>query len=155
MVTLSVSKDFKMHNRTTRRDLLALAGAALVPPALRAQSQENPATASPDLVVFNARVTTVDPRLPRAEAFAIKNGRFLAVGSTADIRNLARKGTPTWDAKEPPSSPASSTLTTTPREPLSSMKSWLAIRMKSNSSPSKASSKNSAPEPPRPRPEPG
>jgi len=99
MVTLSVSKDFKMHNRTTRRDLLALAGAALVPPALRAQSQENPATASPDLVVFNARVTTVDPRLPRAEAFAIKNGRFLAVGSTADIRNLARKGTPTWDAK--------------------------------------------------------
>ena len=52
----------------------------------------------PDLVVFNARVITVDARHPRAEAFAIKNGRFLAVGSNADVRNLIRQGTPTWDA---------------------------------------------------------
>jgi predicted amidohydrolase YtcJ len=88
-----------MTNRRTRRDLLALTGASLVSPALFAQPQENPSTAAPDLVVFNARVTTVDPRQPRADAFAIKNGRFLAVGSNADVRNLIRKGTPTWDAK--------------------------------------------------------
>jgi predicted amidohydrolase YtcJ len=94
-----ISEDFKMHNRTTRRDLLALAGASLVPPALLAQPQDNLSTAAPELVVFNARVTTVDARQPRAEAFAIKNGRFLAVGSSADVRNLLRKGTPTWDAK--------------------------------------------------------
>jgi predicted amidohydrolase YtcJ len=99
MVTFSVSEDFKMHNRKTRRDLLALAGASLVPPPLLAQPQENAATAAPDLVVFNARVTTIDSRQPRAEAFAIKNGRFLAVGSSADVRNLLRKGTPAWDAK--------------------------------------------------------
>jgi len=52
-----------------------------------------------DLVVFNARVYTVDSRLPRAEAFAVKNGRFVAVGSTADIRSLIGKGTQTLDAK--------------------------------------------------------
>ncbi len=88
-----------MTNRRTRRDLLVLTGASLVSPALFAQPQENPSTAAPDLVVFNARVITVDPRQPRADAFAIKNGRFLAVGANADVRNLIRKGTPAWDAK--------------------------------------------------------
>ena len=43
----------------------------------------------PDLIVINARVYTIDPALPRAEAFAVKGDRFIAVGSTADIRNLA------------------------------------------------------------------
>ena len=42
-----------------------------------------------DLIVVNARVLTQDAALPRAEAFAVKDGRFLAVGSNADIRNLA------------------------------------------------------------------
>ncbi len=37
---------------------------------------------NPDLVVFNAKVYTVDPTTPRAEAFAIKAGRFVAVGSS-------------------------------------------------------------------------
>jgi hypothetical protein len=42
-----------------------------------------------DFIVVNARVLTQDAALPRAEAFAVKDGRFLAVGSNADIRNLA------------------------------------------------------------------
>jgi len=88
-----------MINRKTRRDLLVLTGASLVSPALFARPQENPSTAALDLVVFNARVITVDPRQPHADAFAIKNGRFLAVGSNTDVRNLVRKATPTWDAK--------------------------------------------------------
>src|SRR5579863_754776 len=88
-----------MSNRIHRRDLLALAGAGLIAPALRAQEQESSSTSAPELVVFNARVVTVDPRQPRAEAFAIKNGRFVAVGSSADIRNLVRPGTSTWDAQ--------------------------------------------------------
>ena len=90
-------------NRRTRRELLKLAGtsagATLVSPGLIAQTRENPSTAAPDLVVFNARVITVDTRQPRAEAFAVKSGRFLAVGSSADVRSLARSGTPSWDAK--------------------------------------------------------
>jgi hypothetical protein len=89
-----------MSNTATRRDLLAIAGACLVTPPLRAQqeSRSEPG-ADPDLVIFNARAVTVDSRAPRAEAFAIKNGRFLAVGSNADIRNLIRPGTPTWNAQ--------------------------------------------------------
>src|SRR5438309_7962408 len=87
-----------MSNRTTRRELLALAGASLASPALIAQQQRSSATADPDAVVFNGRVVTVDSGQPRAEAFAVKNGRFLAVGSNADIRNLIRPGTLAWDA---------------------------------------------------------
>jgi len=51
-----------------------------------------------DLVVINARVFTVDQAMPRAEAFAVKDGRFLAVGSTSDIRNLASTRTRVIDA---------------------------------------------------------
>ena len=54
----------------------------------------------PDLVVFNAKVYTMDAAAPRAEAFAVKNGRFVAVGRSADIRGLIRKGTQTVDAKQ-------------------------------------------------------
>ena len=52
----------------------------------------------PDLVVLNARVHTMDETLPRAEAFAIHSGRFLAVGTNDEIRNLVVSGTETIDA---------------------------------------------------------
>ncbi len=51
-----------------------------------------------DLIVLNARVFTIDQAMPRAEAFAIKDGRFMAVGSTTAIRDLARPQTRTIDA---------------------------------------------------------
>src|SRR5438445_1713013 len=53
----------------------------------------------PDLIVVNARVLTSDAAAPRAEAFAVKNGRFVAVGSTSDVRNLATARTPVVDAQ--------------------------------------------------------
>jgi predicted amidohydrolase YtcJ len=53
----------------------------------------------PDLVVVNARVFTSDAALPRAEAFAVKNGRFVAVGSTSDVRNIASPRTQVVDAQ--------------------------------------------------------
>lgn len=43
-----------------------------------------------DLIVINARVKTMNPDQPQAEAIAIGDGRFLKVGSEADI--LALKG---------------------------------------------------------------
>jgi predicted amidohydrolase YtcJ len=52
-----------------------------------------------DLVVSNAKVYTVDPRIPKAEAFAVKAGRFTAVGSNTDIKGLIAKGTQTFDAR--------------------------------------------------------
>ncbi len=54
----------------------------------------------PDLVVFNAKVYTVDPLGPRAQAFAIKAGRFVAVGSTEAVKTLIGKQTQTFDAKQ-------------------------------------------------------
>ena len=51
-----------------------------------------------DLVVHNARVYTSDPDQPRAEAFAVQNGRFAAVGRWSDIRNLSSPRTRVLDA---------------------------------------------------------
>ena len=51
-----------------------------------------------DAIVINGRVLTQDAAGPRAEAFAIKDGRFLAVGSNADIRNLQSARTQVIDA---------------------------------------------------------
>lgn len=45
-----------------------------------------------DLIVVNANVITVDRSKPAAEAFAVANGRFVAVGSNAEIRRLATPG---------------------------------------------------------------
>jgi predicted amidohydrolase YtcJ len=55
--------------------------------------------ADPDLVVFNAKIYTMDPALARAEAFAVSGGRFIAVGSSSEMRSLARKKTQSVDAK--------------------------------------------------------
>lgn len=60
--------------------------------------QQGAPNETPDLAVVNARVYTVDAALPRAEAFAVKHGRFLAVGGNADIRNLVQRGTQVIDA---------------------------------------------------------
>ena len=53
---------------------------------------------TPDLVVVNASVLTQDDANPRAEAFAIKDDRFVAVGSTSDVRNMASASTQVIDA---------------------------------------------------------
>ena len=57
-------------------------------------------TVDADLVVFNAKVYTMDSSAPKAEAFAVKAGRFTAVGSTNDIKGLIGKQTQTYDAKQ-------------------------------------------------------
>ena len=53
----------------------------------------------PELIVVNAKVYTVDPRAPRAEAFAIDRGRITAVGSSTDVKGLAGKNTRVFDAR--------------------------------------------------------
>ncbi len=100
-----------MSDRPNRRQFINAAGASLaalagapelVAGVQAAQSVPQPGGAggtSPDLIVVNAKVYTMDPRAPRAEAFAVAGGRFVAVGSTSDIRNLAGKNTQAFDAK--------------------------------------------------------
>jgi hypothetical protein len=51
-----------------------------------------------DLVVLNSRVITMDDEVPRSEAFAVKHGRFFAIGSNADIRNITSPRTNVIDA---------------------------------------------------------
>ncbi len=94
-----------MTQRHSRREFMGLtgagiAGAAAAPwlgaaPAAQAASD----TDSPDLVVVNAAVYTIDPQMSKAEAFAVKGGRFVAVGTSADIRGLAGRATEVYDAK--------------------------------------------------------
>src|SRR5436309_7587852 len=71
-------------------------------PVALAPTQPTPPSASgePDLIVVNGKVFTSDTALPRAEAFAVKNGRFVAVGSNADVRNLATRRTQVIDAQQ-------------------------------------------------------
>jgi predicted amidohydrolase YtcJ len=45
--------------------------------------------AEPELILHGANILTMDDRSPRAEALAIAGGRFLAVGSSSEIRALA------------------------------------------------------------------
>ncbi len=54
---------------------------------------------APDLIVTGARVWTVDPARPRAEAFAVRAGRFVAVGSSEAVRALAGPGTQVMDGR--------------------------------------------------------
>ena len=100
-----------MSNRRSRREFLGLtttgaAGILTRPwlgdsggffPAIAVQGQPG---VDPDLVVFNAKVYTMDEASPRAQAFAVSGGRFVAVGSTAAIKGLAGKRTRTFDAKQ-------------------------------------------------------
>src|SRR6476646_6261043 len=97
------------HERPSRRKFVgitaaAIAGAASASwPVAAAQPPQTPAATDPrdpDLVVFNAKVYTVEAATPRAEAFAVKGGRFTAVGSTQDIRGLAGKNTQLFDAQQ-------------------------------------------------------
>src|SRR5688500_16240342 len=66
-------------------------------PSLPPQQSARGATEA-DFIVVNGRVYTSDPAQPRAEAFAVKDSRFLAVGTSADIRNLATSRTRVLDA---------------------------------------------------------
>lgn len=102
----SSTKTSKSGRRISRRNFLgsstALAAAGLGLPTQAALAAAEPATlgaAAPDYVVINARVFTIDNDRPFAEAFAVKNGRFVAVGSTSDVQNLATVGTEIIDAE--------------------------------------------------------
>jgi predicted amidohydrolase YtcJ len=67
-------------SETSRRSFLATLGAFTLMPLEREE---------PDLVLHNGNFWTVDPRAPRAQAVAISDGRFLAVGSNDEILAFA------------------------------------------------------------------
>ncbi|RYD42949.1 MAG: amidohydrolase, partial [Sphingomonadales bacterium] len=81
-------------NPITRRQ--ALAGAATT--ALLTAS-ESFAMSPKDLIVVNAKVTTLDRANPVAEAVAIRGGKFLSVGSEQAVRAVAGPDADVIDAK--------------------------------------------------------
>jgi predicted amidohydrolase YtcJ len=72
----------------SRRGFLRGLGAVAALPPMRTQA---------GLVLHNGNVLTMDPRQPRAQALAIADDRFLAVGSDDDVRNLATGATKVVD----------------------------------------------------------
>jgi predicted amidohydrolase YtcJ len=91
----------EMKHCDSRRVFMSLTGAGLAglvggPFLSSAEAAEGQ---DADLVVFNAKVYTVDSRRPKAEAFAVKADRFLAVGSTAEMKALIGKSSQTFDAR--------------------------------------------------------
>ncbi|MCZ6754499.1 MAG: hypothetical protein O7E49_04220, partial [Gemmatimonadetes bacterium] len=67
--------------------LLPFILATITPPLLAAQSE------APDLIVRNATIYTVDSATPMAQAMAIKDGRFILVGTNAEVDAIARPQT--------------------------------------------------------------
>jgi len=90
--------------KQNRREFMGLTGAGVAALGLPGRAGAQPAAAigdarDADLVVFNAKVYTVDTQRRTAEAFAVKAGRFIAVGSTAEIKGLAGTQAQQFDAK--------------------------------------------------------
>jgi len=65
---------------------------------LFACTMEQANSPSPDLIVVNADVRTVDSTMPRVEAFAVHDGKFITVGTTAEIPVMAGDATGIIDA---------------------------------------------------------
>jgi predicted amidohydrolase YtcJ len=72
-----------------------LVGVLLSGYAPEVQSQNVP----PDSIYYNGHIVTVDDHFSYAQAFAIRDDKFVAVGSTKDIRNLAGPQTKLIDLK--------------------------------------------------------
>ncbi|WP_396626051.1 amidohydrolase family protein, partial [Luteitalea sp.] len=71
---------------------VAIAGAAV------AARQAPPAPPPADLIVTNARVYTVDPARPEAQAVAVRGDRVVAVGTSAEVQALRGPSTAVIDA---------------------------------------------------------
>jgi predicted amidohydrolase YtcJ len=83
----------------TRRQLLKLGAAVGLSSAVGAKSmatEQHPSSTAPeqaDVIVRNGRIATQDDRRSFASAVAIKNGRFLAVGTDTEV--MSHKGAAT------------------------------------------------------------
>ena len=77
----------------------AAAGVTLTGAKAAAQSSGTLDATKPDVALVNGRVMTMDDELASAEAFASKNGRFVAIGSNDDIRNVIDHSTEVIDAE--------------------------------------------------------
>ncbi|WP_181008459.1 amidohydrolase [Sphingomonas montanisoli] len=83
-----------MTSLTRRQAMTGAATAAFATPILAA-TRRPPV----DMIVTNARITTLDRANPSAQAVAIRDGKFLAVGSEQEVRAAAGPNAQVIDAK--------------------------------------------------------
>lgn len=86
-----------LHLQPSRRQFVGLTASASALAMFGAplSAQDGPA----EMVILNARVTTMDPARPDAEAVAIRGGRFVAVGGSADVQPYVGSATIVIDAE--------------------------------------------------------
>jgi len=79
-----------MTNTPTRRAVITGIGALAAGVGIAATGREAQSmTTNPDLILFNGKITTLDRQEPEAQAAAVKDGRFAAVGTDQEIMALA------------------------------------------------------------------
>jgi len=71
----------------TRRETIIGGAAAMLSPM--AAGNAGTTMTRTDLILSNAKVATLDRENPDAQAIAIRDGKFLAVGSEQDVRAAA------------------------------------------------------------------
>src|SRR6266581_2277910 len=88
--------------KVSRRNILAAGGSTaiitMVGSVRSSWAQLPEVPTSPDLIVHNAKVTTLQSGRPEAEAFAVGGERIVAVGGDADIMGLRAANTRVIDA---------------------------------------------------------
>jgi len=82
----------------SRKDFLGLSTVAVAGLASGCAPIADPGNVRADLIVIGGKVLTQEADQPVAEAFALKAGRFMAVGSNEDIQNLQSANTKVIDA---------------------------------------------------------
>ncbi len=83
-----------MHRRNCLVWPLAIACCFALLPRTQAQSK-----AAADLIISNAKIWTVDPSMPKAEAIAVVGDRIVAVGSNGDVDDWRGPRTRVVDAQ--------------------------------------------------------
>ena len=82
-------KPMKPRRMEWRCPTRATVGLLLVPLLSCAPSPGSAPDPEPDLILFNGKILTVDETFAIAEAVAVAEGRFIAVGASEDVRALA------------------------------------------------------------------
>ena len=80
----------KLQNR---RQFLETIGPLALMPFVSSLSFKNFWKTSPDFILYNANIITVNPAQPRAEALAIIGDQIVAVGSNREVQRLASSST--------------------------------------------------------------
>src|SRR5687767_523951 len=77
-----------MTSRPNRRTVVAGLG-AVVGGLHATPSEPQSMSSSAELVLYNGRITTLERQKPESEAVAMRDGRFVAVGSERDVMATA------------------------------------------------------------------